>query len=181
MDTAALVRVLWFFLPAYAANMAPVLVQGHLEALAGPIDAGRTVRGRRLLGDHKTWRGLVAGVLAGAAVFALQVAVHGAGLLRGLMLVDYADLSLLTGVLLGLGTGIGDALKSFFKRQVGIAPGASWPVFDQLDFMVGAYALVAPIHVPPVVPTLASLPIVLAGGVVVTTIGWRLGLKESWM
>jgi CDP-2,3-bis-(O-geranylgeranyl)-sn-glycerol synthase len=176
-----LVRVAWFFVPAFVANMAPVLVRGHFEALARPIDGGRTLRGRRVLGDHKTWRGIVAGVVAGAIVFALQQALHAAGLLRGLALVDYGALSPWTGVLLGLGTGVGDAAKSFFKRQVGIAPGASWPVFDQLDFMAGAYALVSLVLVPPPWTTLAILPTVLAGSIVVTTIGWRLGMKESWI
>jgi CDP-2,3-bis-(O-geranylgeranyl)-sn-glycerol synthase len=176
-----LLWVAWFFLPGYLANMAPVLVGGHLEPLAQPIDAGWTLRGRRILGDHKTWRGIVVGIVAGAATFAAQQLLYDAGLLRGLALVDYETLSPWTGVLLGLGTGVGDAVKSFFKRQVGIAPGSSWPVFDQLDFMVGAYAFVSVVVVPPIWATLALLPTILVGSIVVTTIGWRLGLKESWI
>jgi CDP-2,3-bis-(O-geranylgeranyl)-sn-glycerol synthase len=133
----AVLRVLWLFVPAYLANMSPVLVQRSFERLATPIDGGRSYRGKRILGDHKTW--------------------------------------------MGLGTGVGDAAKSFFKRRVGIAPGASWPVFDQLDFFAGAYVFLAPVYVAPLVPTLACLPIVLAGGVAVTAIGWALGLKEAWI
>jgi CDP-2,3-bis-(O-geranylgeranyl)-sn-glycerol synthase len=176
-----LLRVLYFFLPAYLANMAPVLVQGHLELLARPIDAGRSFRGRRILGDHKTWRGIVVGIAAGLAVFGLQIVVYRAGWLHGLALVDYGQQSLLPGLLLGLGTGIGDATKSFFKRQIGIEPGASWLVFDQLDFLVGAYAFVSLVYVPPLLATLAIAPIVLAGSVVTTVIGYGLGLKEAWI
>lgn len=51
--------VLYFFVPAYLANMSPVLVRGWFPALSTPIDGGRTFRGRRILGDHKTWRGSV--------------------------------------------------------------------------------------------------------------------------
>jgi CDP-2,3-bis-(O-geranylgeranyl)-sn-glycerol synthase len=54
--TPELLGVLYFFLPAYAANMAPVLVRGRFEALAVPMDGGRSLGGVRILGDHKTWR-----------------------------------------------------------------------------------------------------------------------------
>jgi CDP-2,3-bis-(O-geranylgeranyl)-sn-glycerol synthase len=36
----------------------------------------------------------------------------------------------------------GDALKSLVKRRVGIAPGAPWIPWDQLDFALGALVLV---------------------------------------
>ena len=174
-------RALWFFVPAYLANMSPVLVHGWFHGLATPIDGGRSFRGKRIFGDHKTWRGLLAGIVVGTAVYELQRLLHAAGIAVGLALFDYADAPLLPGFLMGLGTGIGDAVKSFFKRRVGIAPGASWPVFDQLDFLAGAYLFVSLVHVPPLLPTLASLPIVLAGSVAVTAIGWALGLKEAWI
>jgi CDP-2,3-bis-(O-geranylgeranyl)-sn-glycerol synthase len=175
------VRVLYFFVPAYLANMSPVLVHPWFGRLATPIDGGRTFRGRRVLGDHKTWRGLLAGVVVGAAVFVLQALVHRAGWLHGLALIDYPHASAWIGVLMGLGTGVGDAVKSFFKRQIGIAPGASWLGFDQLDFFVGSYLFVAPLVAAPLVATLACLPIVFLGSVLTTVIAAWLGLKESWI
>jgi CDP-2,3-bis-(O-geranylgeranyl)-sn-glycerol synthase len=178
---ADVLQVLWFFVPAYLANMSPVLVQGWFERLAVPIDGGRSYRGRRILGDHKTWRGLLAGIVVGVATYELQRLLHGAGLATSLAPFDYADHPVLPGFLLGLGTGVGDAVKSFFKRRIDIAPGASWPVFDQLDFFVGAYAFAAPVYVPSLLPTLACLPIVLAGSVAFTALGWALGLKEAWI
>ena len=174
-------QVLWLFVPAYAANMAPVLVHGHFERLATPIDGGRTLGGKRIFGDHKTWRGLLAGIVAGVIAYELQRVLHGSGALGNIALIDYAHHPVLPGALMGLGTGVGDALKSFFKRRVGIAPGASWPVFDQLDFFAGAYAFLAVVVVPPLVPTLVCLPILLVGTIGVTTAGWALGLKEAWI
>lgn len=174
-------RVLYFFAPAYLANMSPVLVGRWFTSLATPIDGGRMFRGRRVLGDHKTWRGLLAGVAVGPAVFALQALLYEAGYLRGLALIDYAGASAWIGVLMGLGTGVGDAVKSFFKRQIGIAPGASWLGFDQLDFFVGAYLFVAPLLAAPLLPTLACLPIVFLGSVATTVVAAWLGLKESWI
>ena len=176
-----LIAVLWFFLPAYLANMSPVLVQGRFERLAAPIDGGRTFRGRRILGDHKTWRGIVAGVVVGIAAAGLQRLVHETGWFASVTLVDYEALWLPLGLLQGLGTGVGDAVKSFFKRQIGIAPGRSWIGFDQLDFMVGAYAFVCLVYVPPLLATLLALPIVFVGSIGVTASGYGLGLKESWV
>ena len=177
----AVLQILYFFLPAYLANMSPVLVGHRLEALATPIDGGKSFRGKRILGDHKTWRGLVAGVVVGMVVFELQRLVYAAELIQDLALIDYSAHPLIPGLLMGLGAGVGDALKSFFKRRIGVAPGASWLVFDQLDFLVGAYAFVALVYVPPLLPTLASLPIIFLGNVSITAAGYWLGLKETWI
>jgi hypothetical protein len=49
--------------------------------------------------------------------------------------------------------------------RIGIAPGRSWIGFDQLDFMVGAYAFVCLVYVPPPLATLLALPIVFVGSI----------------
>jgi CDP-2,3-bis-(O-geranylgeranyl)-sn-glycerol synthase len=180
VDPTTVVATLWFFLPAYLANMAPVLIGDHLPALAVPIDGGRSWRGARLFGAHKTWRGLVVGIVAGAAVGLVQQLLLGAGVHVGPVL-PAAVPSLAGGAALGLGTGVGDAVKSFFKRRVGIAPGGTWIPFDQLDFMAGAWLFVLPLAAPPPLATLLTLPIVFAGTIAVTAVGHRLGLKEAWI
>ncbi|MDX1747598.1 MAG: CDP-archaeol synthase, partial [Halobacteriales archaeon] len=63
MVVSLVVGALWAMLPAYIPNNAAVLFGG-----GRPIDGGRTWDGRRVLGDGKTWRGTVAGTLAGTAV-----------------------------------------------------------------------------------------------------------------
>lgn len=178
---ALVLPTLYFFVPAYLANIAPVLARDHFEFLALPIDGGRSFRGKRLLGDHKTWRGIVAGVVVGAATFAVQILIYRAGLLRSFALLDYADAGLLPGILLGLGTGCGDAVKSFFKRRIGIAAGHTWIGFDQLDFLAGAWLFVAPLYAPPLLATIAIAPIVFAGSIAITATGYWLGLKEVWI
>lgn len=182
MDLATLIGVLYFFVPAYLANMAPVVAQGHAEWLARPMDGGCSWRGRRLLGDHKTWRGLLAGVAVGAGAFAAQRWAWQHGFARELALLDYdACDPWLPGALLGLGAGLGDAVKSFFKRRIDIAPGGSWLGFDQLDFMIGAYACATPFFVPPLLATIAILPVIFLGSVATTAVGYRLGLKTTWI
>ncbi len=181
IDTHAVLKVLYFLVPAYLANMSPVLVGRRFSALAVPIDGGRTLWGKPILGDHKTWRGLLAGIVGGVLAFELQRFAYSAGFARDLALIDYAAHPVLPGLLLGLGTGVGDAVKSFVKRRIAIAPGESWLVFDQLDFVVGAYVFVSIVYVPPLLPLLASLPIVFVGNLAMTVVGYWLGLKETWI
>jgi CDP-2,3-bis-(O-geranylgeranyl)-sn-glycerol synthase len=174
-------QTLWFFLPAYVGNMAPVLMGDSFESLARPIDGGCSLGGVRILGDHKTWRGLLAGVVAGALTGLLQQLLYAAGVGRALAAVDYSAGAVALGALMGLGAGVGDAVKSFFKRRVGIAPGASWIGFDQLDFLAGAWAFAAPVHVPSPLVMLVISPIVFAGSIAVTAAGYWMHLKEAWL
>ena len=157
------------------------MVRRWFNALAVPIDGGKTFQGKRLLGDHKTWRGLFAGIVVGVIAYELQRLASKAGLASDLGLINYAAHPLLPGILMGLGAGVGDSVKSFFKRRMDIEPGASWPVFDQLDFFFGAYLFIAPIAAPPILSTLATVPIVLLGNLLSEVIGYWLGFKDRWI
>ena len=63
MIASTIATALWAMGPAYVPNNAAVLAGG-----GDPIAGGRAWRGRRLLGDGKTWRGSAAGTLAGVAL-----------------------------------------------------------------------------------------------------------------
>ncbi len=131
-----ILQSLYFFLPAYLANMAPVLV-GKVPVLGSPIS-------KKIFGAHKTWRGLVIAPIVGGVVFWLQKLF----VVESLWLIDYADYSILLGVLLGLGAILGDLLKSYYKRKAGIKSGKPWWGFDQLDFVIGAIVFSWFIYVP---------------------------------
>lgn len=131
--------LIWFFLPAGIANMAPVLV-ARLPVLNRPIDAGRKFRGRAILGPHKTWRGLVFGVAAACILVYFQMLCYPRP--NGQTLVNYESVNILwLGFLLGLGALGGDILKSFFKRRLNIPSGRPWVPFDQIDWILGAAIL----------------------------------------
>ncbi|MFB6195195.1 MAG: CDP-2,3-bis-(O-geranylgeranyl)-sn-glycerol synthase [Haloplanus sp.] len=131
MVISLVVSALWAMLPAYVPNNVAVLAGG-----GRPIDAGRMVGGRRLLGDGKTWRGTAAGTLAGIllAVFLNAVRPTAAATLG----VDLPAFPLLAAVGLSLGAMLGDIGASLLKRRLGRARGAAVPGLDQLDFVVGA-------------------------------------------
>lgn len=133
----------YLLLPAYAANMAPVIVGrlGWLKNWNQPLDNNKTWRGRPLLGRNKTWRGVAAAVLAGCLVSGLQARLFDLTFFNRLSLLNYDNYWLAFGVLAGWGAIMGDAVKSFFKRRLGLPPGEAWPVFDQLDFVIGFFAL----------------------------------------
>ncbi|HLC89034.1 MAG TPA: CDP-archaeol synthase [Candidatus Nanoarchaeia archaeon] len=136
-----ILKSLYFFLPAYLANMAPVLTK-KVPFLNQPV-------WEKKLGKNKTWRGMVMAVLTGTAVFALQKYVYQQGW-TGLALIDYNGFSILSGTLLGGGAILGDVVKSYFKRKRKIAPGERWIPWDQLDFVLGGLILGCLLYVPAV-------------------------------
>lgn len=134
-------QALYFALPMYLANMVPVLC-ARLSFLGKPIDGGRLYRGQPLFGSHKTWRGFIAGILFAIFTVFVQSLAAERGMFSNVAIIDYTRISwLLLGVLMGLGALGGDLLKSFFKRRLARASGASWVPFDQLDFVLGGLAL----------------------------------------
>jgi CDP-2,3-bis-(O-geranylgeranyl)-sn-glycerol synthase len=127
-----LISALWIMLPAYLPNPVAALLGGGM-----PLDFGRNYPdGRRIFGDGKTIRGLVAGILAGVLIGLLQIGLY-----------DYYGLSFLpqhTGLtvsLLAAGALLGDLVKSFFKRRCGKERGEKWPVADQYDLVIGSLLL----------------------------------------
>lgn len=134
MVVETVVVALWAMLPAYVPNNAAVLLGG-----GPPIDGGREWRGRRLLGDGKTWRGTAAGIAVGLAVALLLNAVQPtATASTGFELPAFPRRVALA---LAAGAMLGDILASFLKRRTGRKRGASFPGLDQLDFVVVALVL----------------------------------------
>lgn len=117
--------------------MAPVIVKNIFKSLAKPIDLGKSWKGKRILGDHKTWRGLLFGVVFGIATAFVQYLLVNTSFGHYLGATNY-DQWLRIGFLLGLGAIVGDSVKSFFKRRSGVKPGGKYMPFDQSDFVIGA-------------------------------------------
>lgn len=134
-----ILKCLYFFLPAYFANMAPVLFKW--------IPLGRTPIYNRLFGKNKTWRGLVVAIFTGTLIFWLQKYFYLRGF-ESLAIIDYSGFSVLLGVLMGAGVILGDLVKSYYKRKNNLKPGQSWPVWDQIDFVFGGLLLSFFVYIP---------------------------------
>jgi len=166
-DAYRVMRLLYLMAPAYLANMTPPFVR-FWHGWNRPIC-------ERWLGSHKTVVGAASGILVAMATAGVQRAIAWEG-----SLMPY-DRWPLVGLLLGIGAIGGDALKSFAKRRIGIAPGQRWIPFDQLDFVVGALAFVAAWADLSWADVGEVLVVSVAGDIVVNQVAYRLGIREtSW-
>ena len=141
-DIFTFVEALWIILPAYAANGLVPLI--GLKTGLHPIDGGRSRNGKRILGDGKSWEGLIAGAVIGMVIGIVQMLAFPL-LPWGVSPVplEIVAMSPLLGFLLGFGAMVGDIAASFFKRRIGMKRGGSAPILDQDDFVVGALVFAA--------------------------------------
>ena len=147
IDIAA---ALWFIFPAYCANAAPVIFGG-----GKPMDFGKKFfDGKPFLGSHKTFRGFLAGIVVGTLVSTAQTIIYEN------ILFDYNSqfqYSILLGFMLSIGALTGDLIESFIKRRISRSPGSSFPVADQIDFILGAFLFSIPVLPPSLISALIIL------------------------
>lgn len=165
------------FLPAGIANMTPLLANKvpGLNKWNTPMDFGKSWRGVRIFGDHKTWRGFVTGVFMGT--------VSGIIITGLLFPVGHSShntiMWALFGFALSAGALLGDAVKSFFKRRSGVPSGKSWFPFDQLDYIVGALICTLPFGSLNLGFIISVVPVYFGGHLITTYIGYKLHFKNA--
>jgi len=170
---AILIFSLLFIVPAYLSNAGMVIVAKfkHLAPLGRPIDKGKICKdGRRITGDHKTWRGLIFGPLYIGIPISIGISllfyvlwpfiepIIQAGIDQGIYQlyndISYYEFYFLGGpypigilmlilriILISYGACVGDLIGSFLKRRVNIKSGEPFWIIDQLDFAAGALLL----------------------------------------
>ncbi len=174
-----IVAAIVFFIPAYIANMMPVLA-GAIPLLKKerwhPIDFGVNLGKSNILGKNKTIEGFLLGLFGGMVGGFLIGLFSNLGLEAILLMTFF-------GLITGFGAMTGDLVGSFFKRRFKIKAGSTLPIVDQLDFVIGAWLFAQfPQGFGP-----ASLQI-LAIGVLITPIlhllanvlAYWLKLKKVW-
>jgi CDP-2,3-bis-(O-geranylgeranyl)-sn-glycerol synthase len=124
-----LLDLVYLMLPAYAANLAAPFAK-FWPGWNRPINS-------RWLGGHKTVVGFALGVVA--SLFTAYLQSHIPWSPRGFDMSTWLAIAFAQGIS-AMG---GDAAKSFFKRRIGTAPGKPWIPADQLDFIIGALAVLA--------------------------------------
>src|ERR1019366_5185400 len=90
---------LWFFLPVGLANVTPIFAAQLpiLNKYDAPIDLKHSIHGKRIFGDHKTWRGLISGVIIGVLTMLIQMYIfnHNAWIRSIAGPADYANSSII--------------------------------------------------------------------------------------
>lgn len=118
-----------------------------LPSLKKPLDGGLTWRGRRLLGDSKTFRGfLIVTVCSGLFMF----------LVSPFITIPLKHSPFLSGSLLGFGYSLLELPNSFLKRRMGIREGAFakgrskplWAILDQTDSVIGGLLFLPAVYTP---------------------------------
>lgn len=171
-------------MPMYLANGAPVVANRikALKVLGTPLN-------EKALGSHKTWRGLLAGVLGGWLGAMLVMIVY----LITNPQVNWIEFNWfqiiffsVLGMWLGLGALVGDMLKSFIKRKIKIAPGRPWIPFDQIDFIFGGFLfyLIIPTKIfeGEIVAIIFILALLITPllHLLANIIAYKLGWKKVW-
>ncbi|MAW93180.1 MAG: hypothetical protein CMA32_01660 [Euryarchaeota archaeon] len=180
--------VLWIMMPAYLSNTFAVITGGKY-----PIDQGKLHNdGNRILGDGKTWSGLIGGTIGGTMIGYLQIN-HGEIIIEALANTNNYDFwgekSLLIIFLLAFGALLGDMTASFFKRRSKLNRGDKSPILDMFDFIGMALFLTLIFDYDwlkswildgyvPLFTLLIATPVLHRG---VNIIGYKIGIKnEPW-
>jgi hypothetical protein len=149
-------KVLYLAFPVMfaAALHIAVIYYDLMPSCKVPIDLGRSFRGRRIFGDHKSWRGVL--VMVAGSSLGMTLQRHWPA--RGLELFDYRSVNVeLYGALMGLGFVLGELPNSFLKRRCGVAPGGQadglkywlFTLLDQVDSVVGGLLALGLVWPPP--------------------------------
>lgn len=173
-------KLIWFYVPAGIANMAPVLFKNTLPFLAVPVDNNKQLGGQPIFGKHKTWRGLLVGTVCAGGIFLIQkyLAIH-YELLGSFGAYDYDLFPWWFGFFFGCSALLGDMVKSFFKRRFKITDGAMWFPFDQIDFVVGATIAISFFTNIDIATWLTVLGLAMFFHIFVNRIGYHIGLKNT--
>jgi len=161
-----------YVFPAYVANASPAFLAGVAKRRFHPVDCGKKLRGKRIFGDGKTIEGTAFGLLCGT-LMAVLIGIVASGTSYALG-VDY----LMLGLLMSVGTLLGDMLGSFIKRRIGIKRGGKAPLMDQLGFVVVAMLFGAIIYVPSLLAVVFLLIVTPAIHLFLNYAAYKLGMKD---
>ena len=177
-----ILTALWFLLPAAVANAAPVIAAKipALRRYDAPVDGGRQLGGQDLFGSHKTWRGFAAGIFISTVILYIQQLLVTGTDWFNFIEIDYAALPvLILGPAFAIGALGGDLVESFTKRRIGIGSGKPWLFFDQLDYIIGSvlvslfFVILTPMQYVWIFIVWFLLHLI------VSYIGYRIGLKSE--
>jgi CDP-2,3-bis-(O-geranylgeranyl)-sn-glycerol synthase len=167
-----IISAIQLLLPAYLANGAPTLLINYKKH---PVDFKKKWKKSRVLGDGKTWEGIifacfiafVSGILLKYAYFYLNL--------------PWIDINPFGYAFIGLGAMVGDLAGSFAKRRLNMKRGQNAGLLDMMDFIIGALIflrILMPYSYWIAVIALAITPLIHRAA---NIFGYKIGVKkEPW-
>jgi CDP-2,3-bis-(O-geranylgeranyl)-sn-glycerol synthase len=178
--TLFIIKCIYLMLPGIFANMAPILFKNHFKKLAIPIDLNKTYKGKRILGDNKTLRGFVLGILLSIIIVYIQTLLYSYPTFQSISFVNYETTNfLLLGFLIGFGVLFGDSFESFIKRRLDIAPGSSFMPWDQIDSVIGAIIFISIVYTLNLAQISTIIAMSFLFSVLISRIGYASGLRKE--
>jgi hypothetical protein len=146
-----ILQFLVFAIPVtIAAILHMIVVKINLFAfLKIPLDFGKSFRGKRIFGDHKTLRGVILMILFSIiGVYFLQFLHLRFDAIRNLNILNFDQYSpVFYGVVFGLAYTLAELPNSFMKRQLNIQDGKQGNIInvllDQFDSPFGCLLTIA--------------------------------------
>ena len=177
-----IISCLYFFLPAYFTNMTPPLAHkaGILKFLARPVDFNKKFRGEPFLGSHKTWRGVILGILIGFLVALFQKYLYRFLAIQKISFLNYSQINIfLFGFLISAGAVFGDLFFAFIKRQLKLEPGTKFLPFDQTNYVIGAAFFLTLFFKIDILIWLTLFILTFFLHIIINRIGYYLGLHRA--
>lgn len=116
------INALIAYFPFMIANAMPIFI-----AKGTPLDFGKLFfDNKRILGDSKTFEGLINGLLFGTTMTSFYA------------IISSNSFWIIYGFMGSLGALAGDMINSFIKRRIGKKTGEQLPILDQINFILGA-------------------------------------------
>ncbi|NOR85930.1 CDP-2,3-bis-(O-geranylgeranyl)-sn-glycerol synthase [archaeon] len=164
---------LWFILPAYFANAAPVFVK--IITKPHPLDRGKLFFDKKpILGKGKTIEGFLFAVIIGIVVGFIQSNFN--------HLIPTAEIKMTVTLafILAFGAMFGDIFASFLKRRAGFKRGESVFLLDQLDFVIMALLFATVVVSPPLYVWVILMIITPLANLLSNVLAYVLKLKDVW-
>ncbi|MDD3170195.1 MAG: CDP-archaeol synthase, partial [Candidatus Pacebacteria bacterium] len=153
------------------------------KGLAKPVDRGMKLNDIPVLGDHKTWRGIVSEIIICTLLMPAFIWIHSFLGLNHYETIGFYAYNQINGFLLGfllsIGIIFGDLAFAFIKRRLKLKPGAKFVPFDQTNYVIGSFVVLQPLLHLDLKFWLWLLALTFFIHLVFNRIGYNLGLHNA--
>jgi len=141
---------IYFYFPVAMANIGANLGKfiPIFKALKYPIDFGLSIKGSRVIGDHKNVGGFLFGILFGS-LFGYLKTIYLDQIIPDQYVLFSIDqqTNIFLYIMMSTAALMGDIIKSIFKRILNRPPHSPWIPFDEIDHSL-ASLIVASFIIP---------------------------------